>query len=144
MYHGRSRAMSTMTANSMLPMWYYYNSGCLPYRTRILLTGDRLISAMTISWMYLTCGWWNENSCNKLHVKHTHEPLVSEPLWEDAHARLGARKRTGKTGAVMTAKMQSETCEDHTDQECGDRARLRSLRIPQIIKRIHLDFSRQL
>ncbi|WP_294472020.1 recombinase family protein [uncultured Ruminococcus sp.] len=33
-------------------------------------------------------------------VKHTHEPLVSEQLWEDAHARLGARKRTGKTGQV--------------------------------------------
>ena len=31
-------------------------------------------------------------------VRNTHQPLVTERLWNDAHARLGERKRTGKKG----------------------------------------------
>lgn len=33
-------------------------------------------------------------------VQNTHEPLISEKLWEDAHARLATRKRTSKVGQV--------------------------------------------
>lgn len=33
-------------------------------------------------------------------VPNTHEPLISEKLWEDAHARLATRKRTSKVGQV--------------------------------------------
>lgn len=31
---------------------------------------------------------------------NTHEPIISQQLWDDAHRRLGSRKRTGKTGKV--------------------------------------------
>lgn len=31
---------------------------------------------------------------------NTHEPIISQRLWDDAHRRLGSRKRTGKTGSA--------------------------------------------
>ena len=45
-------------------------------------------------------------------VQNTHEPLVSEKVWNDAHARLSSRKRAGKTGEVsmFAGLLKCDTC----------------------------------
>ena len=45
-------------------------------------------------------------------VENTHEPIISQQLWNDAHKRLDSRKRTSKTGNVniFAGILKCDTC----------------------------------
>lgn len=45
-------------------------------------------------------------------VENTHEPIISQQLWNDAHKRLDSRKRTSKTGNVniFAGLLKCDTC----------------------------------